>query len=142
MKQSINRKKLDDSRYEKILYQVDIKEILSKIRAFPNYDCDIMITYEDDYHKNRWSSYCLESSFYRLEEYIQLEGIQDRVDIFVTDKKALAFRAYGNSHLYPNKMDQLITLVTIKCYEEGMSPIDMNQMFDYFYQVFPGQVIA
>ena len=54
--------------------------------------------------------------------------MKNGVDAYLTDEQHLAFRLYGQGYSYQGKDELLTTLVTVKCFGEGMVPIDMGKV--------------
>ncbi|WP_438837253.1 hypothetical protein [Streptococcus pluranimalium] len=119
----------DCTEKEKDLHQAEVKRLLEMIESLSNYDCESDVTYLDDYHHNQRSSYFLETNLHRIGELLQNEDIKNGVDIYLTDEKGVAFRAYGQGHSWNDKSDFITTLITVKCFGEGWSPIDMSKVF-------------
>ncbi len=114
---------------EEAIHQAEVDNIMNLVFALPDYDCELSITYIDDYHKNHWSPYFLESNLHRVEELLQNEDLKNGVDIFVTEENDLAFKAYGQSYTYQESGGVLTALVTVTCFGEGRSAIDMSKVF-------------
>ena len=51
------------------------------------------------------------------------------MDVFVTEENDLAFKAYGQSYTYQECGGVLTALVTVTCFGEGRSAIDMSKVF-------------
>lgn len=121
---------LDCTELEEEIHQAEMDNIMNLVFALPDYDCDLSVTYIDDYHKNHWSPYFLESNLHRVQELLQNEDLKNGVDVFITKDNALAFKAYGQGYTYQGSYGILTALVTVKCFGEGRAPIDMNKIFD------------
>lgn len=136
MKQLHKQSILECTELEEAIHQAEIDRISEVMASLPNYDCDISVTYEDDYHKHHWSPYALETSLHRYEDVIRQEDIKNGVDYFLTRDNALAIRAYGQGYTYQGQSGILTTLITVKPYGEGMAPIDLSQVFSTLTQPF------
>ncbi|BBA92539.1 hypothetical protein SR187_4655 [Streptococcus ruminantium] len=99
------------------------------IASLPNYDCDIDVTFEDDYHKEMNYPLAYESNLHRIFEFIETQDIKNGVDTYLTDENNLAFRAFGQHYMANGKDGLLTTLITVKSFGEGRSPIDMSKVF-------------
>lgn len=115
---------------DEAIHQAETDKLMLQILDLPNYDCDILVTFEDDYHKKMNSSLSYESNIHRIFEFIEMQDIKNGVDAFLTSENHLAFRAYGQHYTADGKDSMLTVLVTAKCYDEGMVPIDMSSFFD------------
>ena len=114
---------------EEAIHQAEMDNIMNLVFELPDYDCELSVTYIDDYHKNHWSPYFLESNLHRVQDLLQNEDLKNGVDVFVTEENDLAFIAYGQSYTYQGNGGVLTALVTVKCFGEGHSPIDMSKVF-------------
>ncbi|EFY02725.1 Uncharacterised protein [Streptococcus dysgalactiae subsp. dysgalactiae] len=114
---------------EEVIHQAEMDNIMNLVFELPDYDCELSVTYIDDYHKNHWSPYFLESNLHRVQELLQNEDLKNGVDVFVTEENDLAFKAYGQSYTYQGNVGVLTALVTVTCLGEGRSPIDMSKVF-------------
>ena len=70
-----------------------------------------------------------ESNLHRIFEFIETQDIKNGVDTYLTDENNLAFRAYGQHYVAKGKDGLLTTLITVKSFGEGRSPIDMSKVF-------------
>lgn len=114
---------------EEAIHQEEMDSIMNLVFELPDYDCELSVTYIDDYHKNYWSPYFLESNLHRIEELLQNEDLINGVDVFLTEENDLAFKVYGQSYSYQENVGILTALVTVTCFGEGRSPIDMSKVF-------------
>ncbi|HEO6670638.1 TPA: hypothetical protein VBA78_000776 [Streptococcus agalactiae] len=114
---------------EEAIHQEEMDNIMNLVFELPDYDCELSVTYIDDYHKNYWSPYFLESNLHRIEELLQNEDLINGVDVFLTEENDLAFKVYGQSYSYQENVGILTALVTVTCFGEGRSPIDMSKVF-------------
>ena len=85
--------------------------------------------FEDDYHKEMNYPLAYESNLHRIFEFIETQDIKNGVDTYLTDENDLAFRAFGQHYMANGKDGLLTTLITVKCFGEGRSPIDMSKVF-------------
>ncbi|HEO6617305.1 TPA: hypothetical protein VBA37_000421 [Streptococcus agalactiae] len=114
---------------EEAIHQEEMDNIMNLVFELPDYDCELSVTYIDDYHKNYWSPYFLETNLHRIEELLQNEDLINGVDVFLTEENDLAFKVYGQSYSYQENVGILTALVTVTCFGEGRSPIDMSKVF-------------
>ena len=114
---------------EEVIHQAEVDRFSEMITSLPNYDCDIDVTFEDDYHKEMNYPLAYESNLHRIFEFIETQDIKNGGDAFLTDENHLAFRTYGQLYKYKGQYEMVQCLITIKCYGEGMSPIDMSKVF-------------
>ena len=114
---------------EEAIHQAEVKRFSEMIASLPNYDCDIDVTFEDDYHKEMNYPLAYESNLHRIFEFIETQDIKNGVDTYLTDENDLAFRAFGQHYMANGKDGLLTTLITVKCFGEGRSPIDMSKVF-------------
>lgn len=85
------------------------------IASLLNYDCDIDVTFEDDYHKEMNYPLAYESmNLHRVFEFIETQDIKNGVDTYLTDENDLAFRAYGQHYIANGQDGLLTTLITVK----------------------------
>ncbi|MEQ9764642.1 hypothetical protein [Streptococcus jiangjianxini] len=119
----------DCTELEETIHQAEIDNIMNLVHDLPDFDCELSVTYIDDYHNNHWSPYFLESNLHRVQELLQNEDLKNGVDILITEENDLAFKAYGQGYSYQGKHGILTTLLTVKCFGEGRSPIDMSKVF-------------
>lgn len=54
MKLLHNRNLLDCSEFEEAIYQAETEKIAEVIATLPDYDCDVIIIYENSYHKEKY----------------------------------------------------------------------------------------
>lgn len=120
---------LDCTELEAEIHQAEMETIMNLIFELSDYDCELIVIYVDDYHKNHWSPYFLESNLHRIDELLQNEDLKNGVDVFLTTGNNLAFKAYGQGYRYHGVDGLLTALITVKCYGEGRSPIDMSKVF-------------
>ena len=120
---------LDCTELEERIHQAETIQLLEKILSLPNFDCDFEVTFEDDYHKEMNYPLAYESNLHRIFEFIETQDIKNGGDAFLTDENHLAFRTYGQLYKYKGQYEMVQCLITIKCYGEGMSPIDMSKVF-------------
>ncbi|EMG33466.1 hypothetical protein ACLMK5_06795 [Streptococcus anginosus] len=130
MKSLHHKSILDCTELEEEIHQAEMDNIMNLIFELPDYDCELSVIYIDGYHKHHWSPYFLESNLHRVQELLQNEDLKNGVDVFLTKDKDLAFKTYGQGYSYQGKDGLLTALVTVKCYGEGMVPIDMSKVFD------------
>lgn len=114
---------------EETIHQAEVERFSEMIASLPNYDCDIDVTFEDDYHKEMNVPLAYESNLHRIFEFIETQDIKNGVDTYLTDENDLAFRAFGQHYVANGKDDLLTTLITVKSFGEGGSPIDMSKVF-------------
>lgn len=114
---------------EEVIHQAEVERFSGMIASLPNYDCDVIVAYEDSYHKEKIPPKIFESSLNRYEDFIQNQDIKNGVDIYLSDENHLAFRTYGQSYAYQGKEDMVTSFITIKCFGEGWSPINMSKIF-------------
>ena len=114
---------------EEAIHQAEVERFSEMIASLLNYDCDIDVTFEDDYHKEMNVPLAYESNLHRIFEFIETQDIKNGVDTYLTDENNLAFRAYGQHYVAKGKDGLLTTLITVKSFGEGMSPIDMSKVF-------------
>ena len=114
---------------EEVIHQAEVERLSEVIASLPNYDCDIDVTFEDEYHKEMNVPLAYESNLHRIFEFIETQDIKNGVDTYLTEENDLAFRAYGQRYSWNEKSDVVTTLITVKCFGEGMSPIDMSKVF-------------
>jgi len=100
---------------EEAIHQAEVERFSEMIASFPNYDCDIDVTFEDDYHKEMNYPLDYESNLHRIFEFIETQDIKNGVDTYLTDENNLAFRAYGQGYSWNDKNDVVTTLITVKC---------------------------
>lgn len=124
-KQSI----LECSELDETIHHTEMNQLMDILFSLPNYDCDIAVTFEDDYQKNKREPLFYESNLHRIFEFIEAQDIKNGVDTFLTNEHHLAFRAYGQGYSHKGKEGIITSLFTVKCFEEGMVPIDMNKYF-------------
>ena len=120
---------LDCSDLELEIHYAETERQDSLIASLPDYDCDVMVVYEDSYHKEKIPPKLFESNLKNYQEFIQNEDLKNGGDAFLTDENHLAFRTYGQLYKYKGQYEMVQCLITIKCYGEGMSPIDMSKVF-------------
>lgn len=114
---------------EEAIHQAEVERFSEMIASLPNYDCDIDVTFEDDYHKEMNYPLAYESNLHRIFEFIETQDIKNGVDTYLTEENDLAFRAFGQHYVANGKDGLLTTLITVKSFGEGMSPIDMSKVF-------------
>ncbi|MGF1399770.1 hypothetical protein [Streptococcus infantarius] len=114
---------------EEAIHQAEVERFLEMIASLPNYDCDIDVTFEDDYHKEMNYPLAYESNLHRIFEFIETQDIKNGVDTYLTDENNLAFRVFGQHYMANGKDGLLTTLITVKSFCEGRSPIDMSKVF-------------
>ncbi|HFR3896725.1 TPA: hypothetical protein ACHVH4_002127 [Streptococcus suis] len=120
---------LDCTELEEHIHQVETNQLLQKILSLPNFDCDFEVTFEDDYHKEMNYPLAHESNLHRIFEFIETQDIKNGVDTYLTDENDLAFRAFGQHYMANGKDGLLTTLITVKSFGEGRSPINMSKVF-------------
>lgn len=131
MKLLHNRSILDCSELEEGIHQAETERLVEVIEVLPNYDCTITIIYEDSYHSRKYPPRTIETSLSYYQDVIEQQDLKNGVDIFLTDDNHLAFRTYGQGYTYQGKLEIITSLITVKCYGEGMVPIDMSKIVDY-----------
>lgn len=114
---------------EEAIHQAEVERFSEMISSLPNYDCDIDVTFEDDYHKEMNYPLAYESNLHRIFEFIETQDIKNGVDTYLTDENDLAFKAFGQHYMANGKDGLLTTLITVKSFGEGRSPIDMSKVF-------------
>ena len=120
----------DCDELEEVIHQAETEQLNNHILDLPNYDCDFLVTFEDFYHKRMNVPLAYESNLHRIFEFLETQDIQNGIDTLVTADNHLAFRAYGQSYTSDGKAGQLTTLITVKAFGEGMTPIDMSKIFN------------
>ncbi|MBS4750408.1 hypothetical protein KG091_04880 [Carnobacteriaceae bacterium zg-ZUI78] len=113
---------------DEAIHHAEMDQLMLTILELPNYDCDIFVTFEDEAHKENKEPLAFESNIHRIFDVVEAQDIKNGVDAFLTSDHHLAFRAYGQSYTAEGKDGLLTTLVTVKCYGEGMTPIDMSKV--------------
>ncbi|MBM7642033.1 hypothetical protein [Streptococcus loxodontisalivarius] len=120
---------LDCDELETRIHQAEMEKISLTLLDLPNYDCDITVTFEDDYHKKVNFPLFYESNLHRALDFVENQDIKNGVDAFVTTDKELAFLAYGQHYTVNGEDDILKSLITIKSWNESHLPIDMARVF-------------
>lgn len=115
---------------EEASHQAELERVRDIISFLPNYDCELIVTFEDDYHKEMNVPLVYESNLHRVFEFLKERDIKHGVDSFLTDEGDLAFRAYGETYTHQGKDGILTSLVTVKCFSEGRVPVTMTNIFE------------
>ncbi|MEW4353501.1 hypothetical protein AB1I63_01170 [Streptococcus pneumoniae] len=110
---------------DEAIHHAEMDQLMLEILDLPNYDCDIFVTVEEGSQKEPMA---YESNLHRIFEIVEAEDIKNGVDALLTSDNHLAFRAYGQHYTAQEKEGNLTTLITVKCYGEGMTPIDMSKV--------------
>lgn len=118
------------SALEEVIHQAEVEQMTEILFSLPNYDCEITVTFEDDYHKVMNLPLFYESNLHRVFEFLEERDIKNGVDSFLTDDGDLVFRAYGQNYTHQGKDGILTSLVTVKCFSEGRIPVSMARIFD------------
>lgn len=118
---------LECSELDEKIHQAEMNQLMDMLLSLPNYDWDIEVSFEDDYHKDKREPLFYESNLHRIFEFIEAQDIKNGVDTFLTDEHHLAFRAYGQGYFHKGKEGLITSLLTVKCFEEGMVPVDMSK---------------
>lgn len=84
----------DCTELEEAIHQAEVERFSEMIASLPNYDCDIDVTFEDDYHKEMNYPLAYESNLHRIFEFIETQDIKNGVDTYLTNENDLSFRAY------------------------------------------------
>lgn len=117
---------------DEVIHQAEMERITNRLFSLPNYDCEITVTFEDDYHKEMNVPLFYESNLHRVFEFLEERDIKNGVDSFLTDDGDLAFRAYGQNYTHQEKDGILTSLVTVKCFSEGRVPVNMTRILGGF----------
>ena len=64
---------------EEAIHQAEVERFSEMIASLPNYDCDIDVTFEDDYHKEMNYPLAYESNLHRIFEFIETQDIKNGV---------------------------------------------------------------
>ena len=64
---------------EEAIHQAEVERFSEMIASLPNYDCDIDVTFEDDYHKEMNYPLAYESNLHRIFEFIETQDLQEHV---------------------------------------------------------------
>ncbi|WP_303973054.1 hypothetical protein [Streptococcus merionis] len=110
---------------DEAIHHAEMDQLMLEILDLPNYDCDIFVTVEEGSQKEPMA---YESNLHRIFEIVEAQDIKNGVDALLTSDNHLAFRAYGQHYTSQGKEGNLTTLITVKCYGEGMAPIDMSKV--------------
>ncbi|KIS06495.1 hypothetical protein [Streptococcus equi] len=120
------------SELDEAIHQAEVERLTERLLTLPNYDCEMIVTFEDDYHKAMNFPLFYESNLHRLFEFLEERDIKNGVDSFLTDTGDLAFRAYGQNYTHQGKDGILTSLVTVKCFSEGRVPVNMTRILGGF----------
>lgn len=114
---------------DEAIHQAEVERLTERLLTLPNYDCEITVTFEDDYHKEINLPLYYESNPQRIMDFLETRDIKNGVDALVTNDNHLAFRAYGQSYTHEGKEGILTSLVVVRCYGEGRVSIVMSGHF-------------
>lgn len=117
---------------DEAIHQAEVERLTERLLTLPNYDCEMIVTFEDDYHKEMNLSLFYESNLHRVFEFLEERDIKNGVDSFLTEDGDLAFRAYGQNYTHKGKDGILTSLVTVKCFSEGRVPVNMTRILGGF----------
>lgn len=117
---------------EEVIHQAEVERMTEMLFSLPNYDCEITVTFEDDYHKVMNLPLFYESNLHRVFEFLEERDIKNGVDSFLTDTGDLAFRAYGQNYTHQGKDGILTSLVTVRCFSEGRVLVNMARILGDF----------
>ncbi|MEG3249756.1 hypothetical protein [Streptococcus suis] len=116
------------SELNEAIHQAEVEGLMERLLSLPNYDCEISVTFEDDYHKEMNLPLSYESNLHRVFEFLEERDIKNGVDSFLTEDGDLAFRAYGQNFTHQGKDGILTSLVTVRCFSEGRVPVNMTRI--------------
>lgn len=71
-------------------------------------NCDFMVTFEDDYHKEMNDPLFYESNLHRISDFMETRDIKNGVDTLLTKDNHLAFRAFGGGIETLTALGQLV----------------------------------
>lgn len=114
---------------DEAIHQAETDRIMEVIFSMSDYDCEIDVTFEDDYYKKMNLPLYYESNLHRIMDVIEMRDIKNGVDTLVTNDNHLAFRTYGENYTHEGKEGILTSLVVVRCYGEGRVSIDMSGHF-------------
>ncbi|HFI0216800.1 TPA: hypothetical protein ACGO43_000300 [Streptococcus suis] len=117
---------------DEAIHQAEVERLTETLLSLPNYDCEMVVTFEDDYHKQMNYPLFYESNLHRVFEFLEERDIKNGVDSFLTDDGDLAFRAYGQHYTHQGKYGILTSLVTVRCFSEGRVPVNMARLLSGF----------
>ncbi|WP_228025471.1 hypothetical protein [Streptococcus ruminantium] len=120
------------SELDEAIHQAEVERLTERLLTLPNYDCEMIVTFEDDYHKEMNLPLFYESNLHRVFEFLEERDIKNGVDSFLTEDGDLAFRAYGQNYTHKGKDGILTSLVTVKCFSEGRVPVNMTRILGGF----------
>lgn len=120
------------SELDEAIHQAEVERLTERLLTLPNYDCEMIVTFEDDYHKEMNLPLFYESNLHRVFEFLEERDIKNGVDSFLTEDGDLAFRAYGQNYTYKGKDGILTSLVTVRCFSEGRVPVNMTRILGGF----------
>lgn len=123
---------LNCSDLDQVIHQAEVERLTESLFSLPNYDCEFLVTFEDDYHKEMNYPLFYESNLHRIFEFLEERDIKNEVDSFLTDDGDLVFRAYGQHYTHQGKEGILTSLVTVKCFSEGRVPVNMARLLSGF----------
>lgn len=127
----------DCTELEEVTHQAEVERIAETIASLPNYDCEIEVTFEDDYHQEMNVPLTYESNLHRLFEFMETQDLKNGVDSYLAEENHLVFRAFGQHYMANGKDDLLTTRITVKSFGEGRTPIDMSKVFTPLTQKLP-----
>lgn len=120
------------SELDEAIHQAEVERLTERLLTLPNYDCEMIVTFEDDYHKEMNLPLYYESNLHRIMDFIEMRDIKNGVDTLVTSDNHLAFRTYGENYTHEGKEGILTSLVTVKCFSEGRVPVNMTRILGGF----------
>lgn len=120
------------SELDEAIHQAEVERLTERLLTLPNYDCEMIVTFEDDYHKEMNLPLYYESNLHRIMDFLETRDIKNGVDTLVTNDNHLAFRTYGENYTHEGKEGILTSLVTVKCFSEGRVPVNMTRILGGF----------
>ena len=119
---------------EEVIHQAEVERMTEMLFSLPNYDCEITVTFEDDYHKVMNLPLFYESNLHRVFEFLEERDIKNGVDSFLTDDGDLVFRAYGQGYSYKGKHDIIKEQVLFKAFDQEGKQVDFTPVLSRLHQ--------
>lgn len=119
---------------DEAIHQAEVERLTERLLSLPNYDCEISVTFEDDYHKEMNLPLFYETNLHRVFEFLEERDIKNGVDSFLTEDGDLAFRAYGQGYSYKGKHDIIKEQVLVKAFDQEGKPVDFSPVLSRLHQ--------
>lgn len=110
-------------------HREETDKIFEKIYSMRNYDCEYVVKYVDEYHKDHREVFKLHDDLNRLDDILEGCDFKNGIDSYIDKDGNLAFMVHGQGYEYQGENYLVETLVTVKAFDNHGYQVNMSKTF-------------